>query len=89
MNIGFWWMKAGGVDHSVYDSYDLFTRFKYPGFQYGIALAKTAGKTMMRLANADVLPIDFNSFYKTVNDYVIEVKTLLDNKELKQNRKIK
>ena len=33
----------------------------------------------MRLANADVLPIDFNSFYKTVNDYVGELKTLLDN----------
>jgi N-acetylated-alpha-linked acidic dipeptidase len=34
---------------------------------------------MLRLANADVLPIDFNSFYKTVNDYVTELKTLLDN----------
>ena len=34
---------------------------------------------MMRLANADVLPVDFNSFYKTVNDYVTEVKTLLEN----------
>ena len=33
---------------------------------------------MMRLANADVLPIDFNRFYKTVNDYVAEVKTLLE-----------
>ena len=54
-------------------------RFKDPGFQYGIALSKTAGRTMMRLANADVLPIDFNSFYKTVNDYVGELKTLLDN----------
>jgi len=34
---------------------------------------------MMRLADADVLPVDFNSFYKTVNDYATEVKTLLDN----------
>jgi len=34
---------------------------------------------MMRLANADVLPFDFNSFYKTLNDYATEVKTLLDN----------
>ena len=34
---------------------------------------------MMRLANADVLPVDFNSFYKTLNDYATEVKTLLDN----------
>ena len=34
---------------------------------------------MMRLANADVLPFDFNTFYKTINDYAAEVKTLLDN----------
>jgi N-acetylated-alpha-linked acidic dipeptidase len=33
----------------------------------------------MRLANADVLPIDFSSFQKTVADYVSELKTLADN----------
>jgi N-acetylated-alpha-linked acidic dipeptidase len=33
---------------------------------------------MMRLANADVLPVDFNSFYKTINDYTTEIKALLD-----------
>lgn len=33
----------------------------------------------MRLANADILPINFNSFYKTISDYATEVKTLLDN----------
>ncbi|MER3465107.1 MAG: hypothetical protein C4329_12535 [Chitinophagaceae bacterium] len=34
---------------------------------------------MLRLANADVLLFDFNAFYKTLNDYSAEVKTLLDN----------
>jgi N-acetylated-alpha-linked acidic dipeptidase len=33
----------------------------------------------MRMANADVLPFDVNSFYKTVADYVTELKTMLDN----------
>ena len=79
LNLGFGGEGSGGEYHSIYDSYDHFTRFKDPGFQYGIALSKTAGRAMMRLANADVLPIDFNSFYKTVNDYVGELKTLLDN----------
>ena len=79
LNLGFGGEGSGGEYHSVYDSYDHFTRFKDPGFQYGITLSKTAGRAMMRLANADVLPIDFNSFYKTVNDYVAELKTLLEN----------
>jgi N-acetylated-alpha-linked acidic dipeptidase len=79
LNLGFGGEGSGGEYHSVYDSYDHFIRFKDPGFQYGIALSKTAGRAMLRLANADVMPIDFNSFYKTVNDYVGELKTLLDN----------
>jgi len=79
LNLGFGGEGSGGEYHSVYDSYDHFIRFKDPGFQYGIALSKTAGRAMLRLANADVLPIDFNSFYKTVNEYVGELKALLDN----------
>ena len=31
------------------------------------------------MANAEVLPIDFTSFQKTVAEYVTELKTLLDN----------
>jgi N-acetylated-alpha-linked acidic dipeptidase len=79
MNIGYGGEDAGGVYHSIYDSYDHFTRFGDPGFHYGIALAQTTGRVMMRLANADALPFDFNTFYKTLNDYAEEVKTLLDN----------
>jgi len=39
-----------------------------------------------------VLPFDFGSFYKTVNEYVSEVKTLLDNSRLEttqQNKLVK
>ena len=79
MNLGFGGESNDGQYHSIYDSYDLFKRFKDPGFKYGVALSKTAGRVMMRLANADALPIDFNTFYKTVNDYASDVKTLLDN----------
>jgi N-acetylated-alpha-linked acidic dipeptidase len=78
MNLGFGGEGNGGEYHSIYDSYDHFVKFKDPGFQYGVALSKTAGRVMMRLANAEVLPIDVNSFYKTVNDYVTELKTLLE-----------
>jgi N-acetylated-alpha-linked acidic dipeptidase len=77
LNIGFGGEGNGGQYHSVYDSYDYFTRFIDPGFQYGITLSKTTGRVMMRLANADVLPLNFTSFYKTVNGYTNEVKDLL------------
>jgi N-acetylated-alpha-linked acidic dipeptidase len=79
LNLGYGGEDDGGEYHSVYDSYDLFVRFKDPKFEYGVALAKTAGRITMRLANADVLPFDFKSFHKTVNTYMTEVMTLLDN----------
>ena len=79
LNIGFGGEGDGGEYHSIYDSYDHFVRFTDPGFQYEVALAKTAGRAMMRMANADILPFDVNSFYKTVAGYVTELKTLLDN----------
>ncbi|HVG42946.1 MAG TPA: M28 family peptidase, partial [Chitinophagaceae bacterium] len=79
MNLGFGGESSGGEYHSIYDSYDLFTKFKDPGFKYGIALAKTAGRVLLRLANADALPFDFNAFYKTVAEYAAEVKALQDN----------
>ncbi|MES1221706.1 MAG: transferrin receptor-like dimerization domain-containing protein, partial [Bacteroidota bacterium] len=89
MNLGFGGEGDGGQYHSIYDSYDYFTRFIDPGFAYGAALSKTAGRTMLRLANADVLPFDFNSFYKTVNDYATEVKTLLDNSRVETGQQNK
>ncbi len=78
LNIGFGGESEGGQYHSTYDTYDHFTRFIDPGFRYGVALSKTTGRTMMRLADADVLPVDFNCFYKTLNDYVNEIKAQLD-----------
>jgi len=78
LNLYFDGEGQGGEYHSIYDSYDDFVKFKDPGFQYAVTLSKTAGRAIMRMANADVLPFDVNSFYKTVADYVSELKTLLD-----------
>jgi N-acetylated-alpha-linked acidic dipeptidase len=92
LDLGFGGEGSGGEYHSIFDSYDMFSRFKDPGYIYGMALSKTAGRTMLRLANADVLPFDFTPFYKTVNDYVAEVKTLLDDERIEtsaENKMIK
>lgn len=78
INIGFGGENGGGEYHSIYDSYDHYTRFKDPKFEYGIALAKTAGRATLRLVNANILPFDFKGFHKTVNGYVTEVTALLE-----------
>jgi N-acetylated-alpha-linked acidic dipeptidase len=70
----------GGVYHSNYDSYDHYVRFGDPGFAYGIAEAQTVGHTVLRVADADVLPMQFESFATTVGDYVSELHDLADHK---------
>lgn len=82
LNIGFGGESNGDQYHSIYDSYDHFIKYIDPGFKYGVALSQTTGLVMLRLANADVLPVDFNSFYKTVTEYTSEIKSGLENMRL-------
>jgi N-acetylated-alpha-linked acidic dipeptidase len=79
LNIGFGGEDDGGEYHSTYDSYDHYTKFKDPTFEYGIALAKTAGRITLRLTSAGKLPFDFVAFHRTVQTYLTEVISLLDN----------
>ncbi len=79
LNLAYGGEGQGGEYHSIYDSYDHFIRFKDPDFQYGIALAQTAGRAALRLANADKLPFDFRSFHRTVYKYLAEITSLIDD----------
>jgi N-acetylated-alpha-linked acidic dipeptidase len=76
LNIGYGGEEEYGQYHSIYDSFDHFTRFVDPTFVYGVALAKTGGRIVMRLADADVLPFDFDRFTTTVGRYADEVEKL-------------
>jgi N-acetylated-alpha-linked acidic dipeptidase len=69
-----------GVYHSNYDSYDHYVRFGDPGFVYGIAAAQTVGHLVLRVADADVLPMRFAGFSAAVQGYVQELHELADGK---------
>jgi N-acetylated-alpha-linked acidic dipeptidase len=79
LNLGYSGEGAGGSYHSVYDSFDHYIRFGDATFDYGIALAQTAGRAMLRLANADVLPFEFLSVADSVGLYVTEISKLADD----------
>jgi N-acetylated-alpha-linked acidic dipeptidase len=69
-----------GVYHSLYDSFDHYVRFGDPGFAYGVAMAKTGGRLMLRMAQADVLPLRFEGFAGTIERYREEVHRLGDER---------
>ena len=79
LNIGFGGEDGSGTYHSIYDSYSHYFKFSDPGFKYGIALSKVCGHSVLRLANAEVLPFDFANFADTVSVYVNEVTRLADS----------
>jgi N-acetylated-alpha-linked acidic dipeptidase len=82
LDLGFGGEGSGGEYHSIYDDYYDFTHFKDPGFHYEVALAQTAGRAVLRMANADVLPFDFTHLYNTVNGYADElIKLVNDSRE--------
>lgn len=78
LNVGFGGEGAGGEYHSIYDTYENYSRFKDPGFEYGVALSKLAGHAALRLADADVLPFDFRSLAKTITGYTTDLISLAD-----------
>ncbi|MCK7554805.1 hypothetical protein MKQ70_07230 [Chitinophaga sedimenti] len=78
LNLAFGGEDVAGEYHSIYDSYDLFVRFKDPGFVYGVALSQVAGRSAIRLADAELLPFDFRRLYKTINGYATELQSAVD-----------
>ncbi|HEX7964573.1 MAG TPA: M28 family metallopeptidase [Gammaproteobacteria bacterium] len=76
LDMGYDGEGVGGDYHSIYDSFDHYDRFGDPGFKYGVALSQTAGHTVLRFAQADVLPYSFGDFADTVARYVDEVQKL-------------
>jgi N-acetylated-alpha-linked acidic dipeptidase len=79
LNLGFGGEDGGGSYHSIYDSFDHYTRFGDPGFDYGVALAQVAGRVVLRFADADTLPLSFGDFTDTLARYVREVTKLVDD----------
>lgn len=79
LNLGYGGEDNGGEYHSIYDSYYDFITFKDPGFHYEVALAQTAGRAVLRMAEADVLPFDFTHLYNTIAQYSDELQSLLQS----------
>ncbi len=70
---------GGGSYHSIEDSYANYAKFQDPGFSYTLLLSQTSGRAVLRFADADVLPFEFNDFADTIEKYVNEVTKLLDD----------
>jgi N-acetylated-alpha-linked acidic dipeptidase len=71
----------GDQYHSIYDDFYWFTHFADTDFAYGRALAQTAGTTMMRLAGADLIPVDYSPQAEAIAKYESDLEKLLKDKQ--------
>jgi N-acetylated-alpha-linked acidic dipeptidase len=62
-----------GVYHSMYDDFFWMNHFGDPGYHYHTLMAQLWGVLALRLANADVLPYDFDSYGENIRQFVVDL----------------
>ena len=79
-------MEFGGEDdgtqyHSIYDDFYWYTHFVDTDFVYGRALAQTIGTAIIRLADADLVPVDYSPQAEAIAKYEAELEKILKDKQ--------
>ncbi|MBV8890854.1 MAG: M28 family metallopeptidase, partial [Acidobacteria bacterium] len=63
-----------GVYHSVFDNFTWFTKFADPDFVYEQQMARIYGLELLRMADADILPYDYEEYGKEIAVYLDTAK---------------
>ena len=63
-----------GVYHSVFDNFAWFKKFGDPDFVYEQQMARVFGLEALRMADADVLPYDYNEYGNEISAYLATAK---------------
>ena len=62
-----------GVYHSLYDDYFWMNHFGDPGYRYHALMTQLWGVLALRLANAELLPFDFESYGENIRQFVADL----------------
>jgi N-acetylated-alpha-linked acidic dipeptidase len=84
LHISYGGEASTGSYHSIYDTFDFYTRFLDSTFVYGVLEAQTIGTFLLRMADAPVLPFEFTKAVSTYRRYVDEIE-----RETKKNDHVK
>ena len=74
-----------GVYHSVFDNFQWFKKFADPTFVYEQQMARVYGIEAIRMADADVLPFDYEEYGKEISAYLDAARKKADGRFGKQS----
>jgi N-acetylated-alpha-linked acidic dipeptidase len=81
LSVEFGGEQDGTQYHSIYDDFYWYSHFVDTDFVYGRALAETVGSAVMRLADADLIPLDYAPQAEAIGKYEGELEKLLKDKQ--------
>ncbi|HEY7354063.1 MAG TPA: transferrin receptor-like dimerization domain-containing protein [Terriglobales bacterium] len=81
LDMGFGGEDNGDQYHSIYDDFYWYTHFIDTDFAYGRAMAQMIGSAAMRLADAELVPLDFSPQAEAISKYEGELEKMLKQKQ--------
>jgi len=70
-------LNAPGVEgsyHSTYDNPTWFKKYIDPQFKFSVLATQTTGVALLRLADAELLPFDYESYCRQILEYVNDIE---------------
>jgi N-acetylated-alpha-linked acidic dipeptidase len=71
--VGLTFVGPYGVYHSLYDDFYWMNHFGDPGYRYHSLMTQLWGSLALRLANAEILPFDFESYGQHIRQFLMEL----------------
>jgi N-acetylated-alpha-linked acidic dipeptidase len=73
-----------GVYHSLYDNFYWMQNFGDPTFKYSVAVTQVFGTLALRLADADILPFDYEDYGRDIQKYLGDLQEQMKQSKLSE-----
>jgi N-acetylated-alpha-linked acidic dipeptidase len=73
-----------GVYHSLYDNFYWMQNFADPTFKYSVAVTQVFGTLALRLADADILPFDYEDYGRAIQKYLGDLQEQMKQSKLSE-----
>jgi N-acetylated-alpha-linked acidic dipeptidase len=81
-------LDGDGTYHSTYDNPAWFKKYIDPQFKYSVLAALVTGVSLLRLADAEVLPFDYEVYGKQILEYAEDIEQQATNASPADAKKI-